>query len=128
MSIILDTITLPPDLWWEDETDWSPVAQSDTEFSISGSLLVDTSLKLSGRPITLSGDESSSWVPRSTVLAVMALAAVPGKTFTLNLNGRLFTVMFFYGDGKPVEAVPVYKTSPPADGDTYQITIRLIEV
>ncbi len=128
MSIELDGIILPEDLWWEDETDWTPVAQSDTDYSVTGALLVDTGVKQAGRPITLAGSEDASWVKRSTVLALMALAAIAGKEMTLTIHERTFQVMFFHGDGKPLEATPLYKKSPPDDEDYYFLTIRLMEV
>lgn len=128
MSIILDGITLPEDLWWEDETGWTPVEQSDTEFSVTGALLLHTGVKQAGRPITLAGSEDASWLARSTVLALMALAAVPAKEMTLTLHDRTFTVIFNHGDGKPLEATPIYKKSPPDDEDYYWLIIRLMEV
>ena len=128
MSITLDGIELPEDLWWEDETDWTPVAQSDTEFSVTGSLMIDTGVKQAGRPITLAGAEDASIVARSTILALMAKVAIPAHEMTLAIDARSFTVVFRHGDGNPVEAVPMYKKSPPADEDYYWLTIRLLEV
>ncbi|MBU1564222.1 MAG: hypothetical protein KJ630_01170 [Proteobacteria bacterium] len=117
--ISLDTITLPTDLWWEDETDWTPVDQ-ETEYSTTGALLVDLATKQAGRPITLVGDRSTAWVSRTTVLALMALAADPGLVMTLIIDTRSFQVMFRH-EGKPVDAVPVVRISPPAATDFYYL-------
>lgn len=128
MSIELDGIVLPDDLWWEDETDWTPVGQSDTEYSVTGALMVDCGVKQAGRPISLVGSEDASWLKRSTVLALQALAAIPAKEMTLTFHARTFTVIFNHADGKPLEAKPIYPKSPPDDEDYYWLIIRLKEV
>lgn len=116
--ITLDTLTLPDDLWWEDETDWTPVAQT-VGYSTTGSLLIDLATKLAGRPITLVGDESTAWITRSTALALMTLAADPGKVMTLVIDLRSFQVMFSHENGKPIDTEPLVRISPPADDDYY---------
>ncbi len=124
--ITLDGLTLPVYLWWADETEWTPVSQT-TEYSTTGSLLIDIGVKQAGRPITLVGDEQTAWVSRSTVLALMALAADPGKTMTLILHDRSFQVMFRHSDGKPIDADPLVQISPPGDDDFYILTaVRLM--
>ena len=128
MSITLDTVTLPRDLLWEDETDWTPVAQS-TEYTLAGALSIETGVMQAGRPITLAGGDDRAWASRTAVLALMALAAVPGKTMPLTLNDeRTFTVCFRHGDGAPVEARPIVPYNTPAAGDWYALTLRLMEV
>lgn len=125
--IQLEDITLPDDLRWIDETDWSPVEQS-TEYSLAGALVVEAAVKQAGRPITLEGYGGDVWVPRSTVLALQTLAAIPGREMTLALWGSTYTVMFRYHDGLPVTAEPVVPISPPAAADWYTLTVRLMEV
>ncbi len=56
--MILDTLTLPTDLIWIDEFDWTPVQQTQT-YSITGALIIESGVKKAGREITLSGDNSS---------------------------------------------------------------------
>ncbi len=128
MSIELNGIVLPADLLWIDETDWTPVAQSDSEYSITGSLFVDTGVKQAGRPITLAGSEESAWVSRSTVLALMDVLAIPGKRMTLNLHGRTFTVIFNHENGDPIDATAIYPQSPPDDEGYYYLVVKLKEV
>ena len=128
MSITLDDITLPVDLHWQDEFDWTPVAQ-ETGYLLSGSLEIQAATMQAGRPITLTGDESRAWATRTTVLALQAKAATAGATMTLTLNdAREFTVAFRRGDGQPVEARPIVPYNTPAAGDYYAITLRLMEV
>lgn len=126
--IQIGTVSLPDDLWWEDETEWTPVDQS-SEYSVAGSLLVDIGVKLAGRPITLVGDEHTAWVNRATVLALMDLAALPGEQFPLTLHDRVFTVMFRHGDGKPVDAEALVRITPPEGSDYYILkALRLMIV
>ena len=114
----VDTINLPDYIWWEDETDWTPVEQS-VEYSTTGALLVDLAVKLAGQPLTLVGDESTAWVTREAVLGLQAFAAVPGKEMTVAIHGRSFQAMFRHDGGKPVDAEPVVRITPPADDDWY---------
>ena len=126
--IALDSIILPEDLWWEDETDWTPVDQEEG-WSITGALMLDISTKLTGRPITLIGDESTAWVPRQTILDLIALAADPGREMTLTIHSLTFQVVFRHGDGKPVEADSLWRDTPPAGDDDYILkAIRLLTV
>jgi hypothetical protein len=81
-------------------------------------LIVQTSTKLAGRPITLTGQsdgqDHTAWITRSALLALKAALEVTGATFTLTLHdARTFTVM---ANG-PVSAVPLpsYKSLPPAN-------------
>jgi len=125
--IQLDTVSLPDDLWWADEIAWSPVDQS-AEYTLGGAMVVEEAVKLAGRPITLAGHESRAWVSRSTVLALLALAAIPGKEMVLTLEDRTFNVIFRRGDGSPVEAESVTMISAPENNDWYTLTLRLMEI
>lgn len=128
MSITLDDITLPMDLHWEDEFDWTPVAQ-ETGYTLAGALEIQVGTMQAGRPITLAGGEAKAWTTRATVLLLQAKAATAGATMTLTLNdARTFTVAFRHGDGQPVEARPIIPYNTPAAGDYYALTLRLMEV
>ncbi len=121
------TIILPPDTLWRDETDWSPVQQS-VEHSVTGALLVDAATMLAGRPITLGGDETASWLARATILTLLAWAAVAGQTLTLNYHGRLFTVLWRHQEAPALETSAVIEQVPPADADWYYFTLKLMAV
>ncbi|KJS02240.1 MAG: hypothetical protein VR65_06245 [Desulfobulbaceae bacterium BRH_c16a] len=114
----LDEVTLPDDIWWEDEIDWTPVEQT-VEYSTTGALLIDLATKQAGRPITLVGDEKTAWITRATALALQALAAVPGKQMDLALHGQQFTVMFRHEEKKALDTEPLVRITPPDDGDYY---------
>ncbi|PIE72294.1 MAG: hypothetical protein CSA20_08500 [Deltaproteobacteria bacterium] len=125
--ITLDDITLPGELVWVDELDWTPVAQA-VSYTLAGSLMVESSAKLAGRPITLSRGDGDAWITRATLLLLMAMVEEPGRVMTLTLHdGREFSVMFRQGD-KPLEAQQVAERSEPQSGHYYTCTLRLMEV
>ena len=118
--ITLDDLILPDELVWVDETDWSPVAQSESRL-LSGSLEIQCGTKLSGRPLTLSREQGEVWAPRQTVLALMALAAEPAKEMTLTYHdGRVFRVVFRQSE-QAIEARQVKEFNNPELTPWYQI-------
>jgi hypothetical protein len=133
MAITLASITLPGDMQWIDEFDWSPVAQQ-VEITTGGSLLVEESAQLAGRPITLSaplnGNVGFALPTRAVVAALQSLCNTPHSTsmlLTLD-DGRTFNVRFDYSNGTPVEAAPIKHIVPQDDADLYTLTLRLMQV
>lgn len=132
MSITLSdgttTVTLHPDLYWEDENSWHPVEQT-VERTITGALIVNVAERIGGRPITLQPqDDESAWHPRSTVEQLRNWAAVPAKELVLTLRSTPRTVIFRHHDGNAIDAEPVVHFSDVEAGDYYRCTIRLMEV
>jgi hypothetical protein len=121
----LGSVTIPDDLIWSDEFSWSPVSQSQ-ELTLGGALVLQESLQLKGRPITLKGSEDRAWMDKADVEALFALAATPGQTHTLTLPGpRAFTVAFNRKDGQPIRA----RQLMVGDDDVWVVEeIKLIEV
>lgn len=114
-----EQLTLPPDLIWEDEMRWSPVAQA-TERSITGALLIDVQARTGGRSVTLVGRENSAWLQRADALALRQWLALPGQEFTLTWNGAAMDVVFDHGEGdtsNAFEATPVVDYRDPEDTD-----------
>lgn len=126
-SITLNSITLPPDLYWQDEFGWTPVASS-LEYSLAGSGLIQLGKKLTGRAVTLLGEDDCCWTTRETVLALKELADQPGLQMEFNYHGRALTVMFAPGE-PPFDAEALWQEWPSENTDTWVITaIRLIEI
>ena len=125
----LGDIDLSGDLEWADEFGWSPTAQQ-AEVTLGGSLLIEESAQLAGRPITLrSGQAGQSYwglADRATVLALQALADEPrDEPLQLTLpDEREFNVLFRHGD-LAVEARPLRHVWPPESSDLYLLTLRL---
>lgn len=121
------TITLHPDLLWEDEHTWTPVQQA-AERSITGAMLIEYGVKVAGRNITLQPeDESSAWLSRTTLEALKIAASVPGREMTLSINGTDYSVVFRHLDG-PLEARPVVHYNDANPNDWFTVTLRFLEI
>lgn len=131
MAITLSTITLPQGLRWSDEFAWSPLAQT-SEYGLTGSLLVEQTLKQAGRPITLIGGRDFAWLTRTEVSALKTLLDT-GAELTLTLHdARSFTVIPAADEPLIVSPLPVVKESGPANPSSstrYVLeSLKLIEV
>lgn len=120
--ITLGGVTLPADLAWPDRYSWQPVTVN-TEYSLTGALIIQSAKKLAGRPITLQGAENRAWATHTIVQAVKALQAVAGQTYTLTLEGASYNVMIL-----SVEAEPLWDLAPAAETDYCAMTIKMVVV
>ena len=134
MAVTLGAITLPGDVEWVDEFGWLPTA-NQVEIAWSGSLIVEESKQLAGRPITLrgvfnAGDEHYGTTTRAVVKAIHALASdVLGAPLLLTLeDARTFNVRFRLQDEPAFEATPARHIAPHDDADLYAFTLRLMQV
>lgn len=124
--MLLDSLTLPEDLIWIDEFDWSPVEQSQS-YSITGALIIQSGTKQAGRLITLSGDNSSALISRAD-LKLLQIKSNSNSTMVLTLNdARTFNVIFDHKKN-PIEAKPWIDYSTPIDADFYTLKINLLAV
>jgi hypothetical protein len=129
LTYLATVIALPDDLEWTDENSWSPVVQTST-YTLTGALLVESSARQAGQPVTLQGTEECAWLARLSLLALTAWAAVPGRVMTLQLRGVDHSVMFDHERGA-IEATPVahYSLDTITDSDFYAaLALRFIKV
>ena len=126
MAITLDAITLPEDLIWVDEFDWSPIAQGSKR-SITGALILNSGVKLKGRKITLVGEEN--WVDclRSLVKTLHTKLGDDAQMILTLHDARSFNVRFDH-QSKPINAQPVIDYNNPDDSDNYSLTLRFFTV
>lgn len=126
-AITLGAVSLPGDLRWSDEFNWTPVARS-AEYSLTGALIIEEAVRQAGQPITLEAQSESQgyiWLERATLLTLKTLAETPAWTGTLTLaDGRAFVVAF-REDG--LTAAPVMHQTASSDLPTlpYTVTIKL---
>ena len=120
--------TLPDELNWTDEYTWSPVVQSKS-YTTTGALLIEESVKQSGRPHTLEGSEDRTWCTRALVDQLHAWAATPGIVLTLTLRGTARQVTFDHEKGA-LQGLPVlfFEDGAIAGDDWYVPTLRLIQL
>lgn len=126
MAITLDAITLPGDLWWADEFDWSPL-ESSQEYAVTGALVVDAAPRLAGRPITLEADDDRAWMRRDTLLQLRALTTPADRQMHLMHNGVSYTVVWRPG-AEAISARPLWPLANPAADLFYVVTLRLTEI
>ena len=123
---LLHNVPFDGDMVWTDEFNW-PVVTKKTEYSLSGALIVDSGMRLAGRPITLAGKADGGWITRATVDALRVLArALPGQYVLTLADGRSFNVIFAADD--PIRAEQVVDLSDPGADWWYIATVKLIEV
>lgn len=132
MSITLTasstTVTLHPDLYWEDEFKWYPVEQA-TERTLTGGLVVDAVAKVLGRPITLKPDsDRSAWMQRSVVDQLKAWAQTPLLQMTLSLRGTSYQVLFRHDEAPALSVDPVVFYSDSESTDFYLVTLKLLVI
>ncbi len=123
MPVTLNSIELPDDTIWQDEFDWTAVAQS-VETDITGGLVVEHTAGLSGRPVTL----HLGWINRSTLEDIETLRDDPDQpVMVLNLSdGRMLNVLFRHYDGVPIEAMPVIERPFYIEEDIFDVILKLI--
>lgn len=121
-----EAVELPQDLRWIDEHDWSAVAQSSPERTLSGAQIIQQGVKQAGRPITLSADYV--WLPLSTVQKLRDWTDVPElKMAYTHYDGRVFQVIFALHE-QALKAEPVHFTTPELGSEQYIATIKLLTV
>lgn len=128
MSWTLDTITLPDQLIWEDEFEWTPVSQ-ETALSLTGALIIQEGAALAGRPITLKNGDDGCWTTRDVAQQLYAMAQTASKTMILTVNGTAHTVMWRRGSEPPIECRQIEPIMNPESTAKYVITaLRFMEV
>jgi hypothetical protein len=122
------TLALPLNLLWVNEFAWQPVAMSAPRYSLTGALIVESAVRLAGRPIELATSDGAAWILRSDLLTLRAWAALPGQTFSLVLRGEAARTVIFDQQAGPIDATPVVDFRDPAPGDPYRLGLRFLEV
>lgn len=121
------TLTLPADLMWVDRNSWSPVEQS-VATSITGASIIDVGARVSGRGITLSGDEGHAWMPHSLLAQLTAWAANPAAEMTLSIDGTPYAVVWRHQDKPAIDVLPVVEYVTPDAQDWFFGTLKFMEV
>lgn len=125
-ALILDGLSLPLDLLWTDEFDWTPTEQHQT-YTLTGALVFETALKTAGRPITLSGGQDGGWATKAQIDALYSKLSISTPLALTLPNAQTFNVRFRHED-KPIEANPIVSYRVMGSDDVYELTIRLITV
>lgn len=126
LSYNATTIILPDDLFFENESEFTPILQS-IEHSLDGIAVIEEFNKISGLSIILSGSDSRSWIIKSVLAELLTLEAIPGQVITLTLSdSRSFQVMMDRTDGKPVEFRQLFDLSNTTDDDYFWVRLKFV--
>ena len=121
-------VTLSEDFNWSDEFDWQPVEQTIAR-SITGALIIESSSRIGGRPITLEPpDEQSAWVKLVDLNVIRGWAAIAGRVMVLNIHGVNRNVIFSHHESNAVSAKPVVFYNSQDTTDNYLVTLKFMEV
>jgi hypothetical protein len=124
-------VPLPPGLWWADELTFSPVAQS-VEYSITGAVIVQSGVKLSGWKIDLApiAPDADTLLALSAWQQVQAWARVPEQQLTLtDAAGTAYEVVFRHDESPALSAAPLWPGEADQPADLVRITsIKLLTV
>jgi hypothetical protein len=120
------TVTLPEDILWTDEFSWRSV-QVTQVYSAAGALLIDSGVKLSGRPMTLSGGEGYAWTTRAVAAQLHAWSLLPGAVMSLVYFGVTRQVIFDQTNGGIV-ATPIVDYDEYASDDPYFVVLNFLIV
>ena len=132
MSITLavgeTVLDLPYDLYWQDEHDWTPVAQTEHR-GVTGSLILMSGVKSGGRPITLvpppMGD--GGWMPYSRVSQIQTWRSVAEQEMLLTIRGTPYSVFWRHSDSSPsFEHVSLIQRATPLSTDMVSPTFRFL--
>ncbi|PHS66372.1 MAG: hypothetical protein COB09_02615 [Thalassobium sp.] len=119
----LDNITLPTQMYWDNEQDFKPFAYSKQR-AVNGALDIQVQPLHYGRPIKL----INGWIRRADLDALRALENEPAVKRVLTLvNPQTFTVLFDLEAGG-IQATPLDKCSVPDPDDLFDLTLNFITV
>ena len=124
LTIGTTIVDLSNSIMWVDEYNWHPVTRQ-VNYTLTGALIITTSKKLAGRPITLESSSDAAWLPRSSVDQLKMWADDPAAMLVLKIRGITYSVIF--APDSPLEATPVIPFSDPIATDWYQVKLKLIE-
>lgn len=122
-------IRLNDHLVWVDWGKYSPVGQSQN-YAIDGSLVVESTHKKAGMPITLSAEPNQGLKYRKDVEPInrMMLNNID-EPMSLKLHDEsTHKVLFSSVDGAPIEATPLIGYADPNGDDYIGLTLRFIAV
>lgn len=129
MSIILDDLDLGDLLQPEPERLGNTDIASAVEYSLSGRAIIWEGAQRS-RPITLQGGDDFGWISRATMDDLMAMAGVPGATYSLTLHdGSVRQVRFRHEDPPVITGTPIIHSTDRQDEWLYAgVVVKLSEV
>lgn len=122
------TVSLNPDLYWDDEFDWVPVAQS-VATGLTGKPIIQIGIRQGARPITLRNPRpDQGTITRGQLAQLYTWASNPATTLTLTLRGIAYPVRFRHDGDGPFTAEPFVYRRGIAPADRVLATLRFMTI
>lgn len=129
-TLTVAMIELDDELYPSDEHDWSKVASS-TKYALDGTMIVEQSTRLAGKPYTMQAPSDMGWLTRDTVNQLKAERDKLGATFWLDYraDGAIKRVkVIFDTTGDAITAKPVKEFISPSATDPFIVTLKFLEI
>lgn len=123
-------IELDDELYPSDEHEWSSLVSS-TKYALDGTMIVEQSTRLAGRPYTMQAPSDMGFLTRSTVNALKAERDKLGATFWLDYraDGQVKRVkVMFDTTQEAITARPLKEFISPSLDDLFKVTLRFLEI
>ena len=124
-------IELDDELYPSDEHEWSSLVSS-TKYALDGTMIVEQSMRLAGKPYTMQAPSDMGYLTRSTVNALKAERDKLGATFWLDYRAdgmvKRVKVMFDTTGDDAITANPVKEFISPSLDDLFIVTLRFLEI
>jgi hypothetical protein len=126
MPITLGNLTFTNKLYFDNEIEWTGIAES-AEMTLGGGIVIYGG-EVSGRPIDLIGEEIRGWIKYSELKMLREMASESEATYSLNYDGDTYTVRFRHEDSPVLEMTPIIRRVKYKNDDWFYGTIKLMEV
>ena len=124
-------IELDDELYPSDEHEWSSLVSS-TKYALDGTMIVEQSMRLAGKPYTMQAPSDMGYLTRSTVNALKAERDKLGATFWLDYRAdgvvKRVKVMFDTTGDDAITASPFKEFISPSLDDLFIVTLRFLEI
>lgn len=130
-TVTNEEVTLPNDLLWQDEFNWTPIRATNT-YTLSGALVIEQGKRLAGRPISLEAPQPDmAWVSRGLAQTLKEWSERLNRRFLLTFeyptDTRQFLVVFDCST-EPIGAETVRGFASHASDHEFRISLKFIEV
>lgn len=123
-------IELDDELYPSDEHEWSSLVSS-TKYALDGTMIVEQSIRLAGRPYTMQAPNDMGFLTRETVNLLKAERDKLGATFWLDYraDGAVKRVkVMFDTTGEAINATPLKEFISPSLDDLFIVTLKFLEI
>ena len=124
-------IELDDELYPSDEHEWSSLVSS-TKYALDGTMIVEQSMRLAGKPYTMQAPSDMGYLTRSTVNALKAERDKLGATFWLDYRAdgvvKRVKVIFDTTGDDAITASPLKEFISPSLDDLFVVTLRFLEI